>query len=349
MIQLDQKIYLYALVLLPIMVVGFLMLQIWKKKAQQRFSEPDLLKKLAPNKSNFKNILKLIIQVLGVGCVVLALVNPKAGTKLETVQREGVDIVFAVDVSKSMLAEDIAPNRMEKAKRLVSEIINELASDRIGIIAYAAQAYPQLPITTDYGAAKMFLQGMNTEMLSSQGTAISDAIELATTYYNDAAQTNRVLFIVSDGEDHSNGNATAAVSKALDANIKIFTVGVGTKKGGPIPIREKGVLERLKRDAEGEVVITKLQQTTLLDIAQEGNGQYIDGSNTAQAVAQIKEALNQMDKMAFEAKQFSDYKDQFQWFLGAALVLFLLDLFIFEGKTAWIARLNLFNEKEEEV
>lgn len=349
MIQLDQKIYLYALVLLPIMVVGFLMLQIWKKKAQQRFSEPDLLKKLAPNKSNFKNILKLIIQVLGVGCVVLALVNPKAGTKLETVQREGVDIVFAVDVSKSMLAEDIAPNRMEKAKRLVSEIINELASDRIGIIAYAAQAYPQLPITTDYGAAKMFLQGMNTEMLSSQGTAISDAIELATTYYNDAAQTNRVLFIVSDGEDHSNGNATAAVSKALDANIKIFTVGVGTEKGGPIPIREKGVLERLKRDAEGEVVITKLQQTTLLDIAQEGNGQYIDGSNTAQAVAQIKEALNQMDKMAFEAKQFSDYKDQFQWFLGAALVLFLLDVFIFEGKTAWIARLNLFNEKEEEV
>ncbi|MCI4642071.1 MAG: VWA domain-containing protein [Flavobacteriaceae bacterium] len=349
MIQLDQKIYLYALVLLPIMVVGFLLLQIWKKKAQQRFSEPDLLKKLAPNKSNFKNILKLIIQVLGVGCVVLALVNPKAGTKLETVQREGVDIVFAVDVSKSMLAEDIAPNRMEKAKRLVSEIINELASDRIGIIAYAAQAYPQLPITTDYGAAKMFLQGMNTDMLSSQGTAISDAIELATTYYNDAAQTNRVLFIVSDGEDHSNGNATAAVSKALDANIKIFTVGVGTEKGGPIPIREKGVLERLKRDAEGEVVITKLQQATLLDIAQEGNGQYIDGSNTAQAVAQIKEALNQMDKMAFEAKQFSDYKDQFQWFLGAALVLFLLDLFIFEGKTAWIARLNLFNEKEEEV
>ena len=149
MIQLDQKIYLYALVLLPIMVVGFLMLQIWKKKAQQRFSEPGLLKKLAPNKSNYKNILKLIIQVLGVGCVVLALVNPKAGTKLETVQREGVDIVFAVDVSKSMLAEDIAPNRMEKAKRLVSEIINELASDRIGIIAYAAQAYPQLPITPD--------------------------------------------------------------------------------------------------------------------------------------------------------------------------------------------------------
>lgn len=348
MIQLDQKIYLYALILVPVMVIGFLMLQIWKRKAQRTFSDPRLLKKLAPQKSNFKSALKLIIQALGISCIVLALVNPKAGTKLETVKREGVDIVFAVDVSKSMLAEDIVPNRMEKAKRLVSEIINELASDRIGIIAYAAQAYPQLPITTDFGAAKMFLQGMNTDMLSSQGTAISDAIELATTYYNDAAQTNRVLLIVSDGEDHSDGNATAAVSKAVDAGIKIFTIGVGTEKGGPIPIRKKGVIESLKRDAEGEVVITSLQLQTLREIAQEGNGQYIDGTNTSEAVALIKDQLNQMDKMAFEAKEFSDYKDQFQWFLGVGLFLFLIDLFIFEGKTSWIARLNLFNEKEDD-
>jgi len=279
----------------------------------------------------------------------IALVNPKAGTKLETVKREGVDIVFAVDVSKSMLAEDIAPNRMEKAKRLVSEIINELASDRIGIIAYAAQAYPQLPITTDFGAAKMFLQGMNTDMLSSQGTAISDAIELATTYYNDAAQTNRVLFIVSDGEDHSEGGAVNAVSKATEAGIKIFTIGVGTEKGAPIPIKKKGIVESLKRDAEGEVVITKRNTETLFEIASEGNGIYIDGENTASAVAIIKEQLNQMDKMAFEAKQFSDYKDQFQWFLGLGILMFFLDQIIWEGKTGWISKLNLFNEKEDET
>ncbi|MCO4780541.1 MAG: VWA domain-containing protein, partial [Flavobacteriaceae bacterium] len=184
MIQFDQKIYFYALVLLPLMLLVFLGVQLWKKKTQNNFSDTALLKKLAPKKSTFKAPFKFTLQILGVTAIVVALVNPKAGTKLETVKREGVDIVFAVDVSKSMLAEDIAPNRMEKAKRLVSEIINELASDRIGIIAYAAQAYPQLPITTDFGAAKMFLQGMNTDMLSSQGTAISDAIELATTYYN---------------------------------------------------------------------------------------------------------------------------------------------------------------------
>ena len=348
MIQFDQKIYFYALVLLPLMLTGYLLLQLWKRKAQKSFSDPTLLKKLAPKKSHFKNSLKLILQMLGVGCIILALVNPKAGTKLETVKREGVDIVFAVDVSKSMLVEDIAPNRMEKAKRLVSEIINELASDRIGMIAYAAQAYPQLPITTDYGAAKMFLQSMNTDMLSSQGTAIADAIKLATTYYNDAAQTNRVLFIISDGEDHSEGNAAASVSAAVSQGIKVFTIGVGTEKGGPIPIKKRGVIESLKRDSEGEVVISKLQPQTLITIAQEGNGTYIDGSNTAQAVADIKAQLNQMNKMAFEAKQFSNYKDQFQWFLGASLLLFLIDLFIFEGKTAWITKLNLFNEKEDE-
>lgn len=348
MIQFDQKIYFYALLLIPLMVAGYLWLQLWKKRAQKNFSSPQLLKKLAPKKSIFKNNLKLILQLLVVASIVMALVNPKAGTKLETVKREGVDIVFAVDVSKSMLAEDIAPNRMEKAKRLVSEIINELASDRIGIIAYAAQAYPQLPITTDYGAAKMFLQSMNTDMLSSQGTAISDAVQLATTYYNDAAQTNRVLFIVSDGEDHSNGAATDAVAAAVAAGIKVFTLGVGTEKGGPIPIKKKGIVESLKRDAEGEVVITKLQPQTLIDIANEGNGIYIDGENTATAVALIKEQLNQMDKMAFEAKQFSDYKDQFQWFLGLGLLWLILDILLLEGKTPWISKLNLFNEKEDE-
>ncbi|MEJ6545408.1 MAG: VWA domain-containing protein [Flavobacteriaceae bacterium] len=349
MIQFDQKIYFYALLLLPIMLLVFLGVQLWKKNTQRSFSDGLLLNRLAPKKSAFKAPLKFSLQLLGVAAIVIALVNPKAGTKLETVKREGVDIVFAVDVSKSMLAEDIAPNRMEKAKRLVSEIINELASDRIGIIAYAAQAYPQLPITTDFGAAKMFLQGMNTDMLSSQGTAISDAIELATTYYNDAAQTNRVLFIVSDGEDHSEGGAVNAVSKATEAGIKIFTIGVGTEKGAPIPIKKKGIVESLKRDAEGEVVITKRNTETLFEIASEGNGIYIDGENTASAVAIIKEQLNQMDKMAFEAKQFSDYKDQFQWFLGLGLLMFFLDQIIWEGKTGWISKLNLFNEKEDET
>ena len=259
-----------------------------------------------------------------------------------------MDIVFAVDVSKSMLAEDIAPNRLEKAKRLVSEIINQLASDRIGIIAYAGQAFPQLPITTDYGAAKMFLQSMNTDMLTSQGTAINEAIELATTFYDDEEQTNRVLFIISDGEDHSEDSTMSAVEEAVDEGITIYTIGVGSEKGSVIPIKRNGVMESLKKDAQGLVVITKLNEEVLTEISNEGNGAYIDGSNTDAAVEFIKEELLQMDKKEFEAKQFAEYKDQFQWFLGAGLLFLFLEIFILDRKTKWLKKLNLFNEKHPE-
>ncbi|MGB5319001.1 VWA domain-containing protein [Eudoraea sp.] len=346
MIQLDEKIYFYLLSIIPFMVIVYILIQVWKKKTQKKFATSDLLMRLAPDKSSFKAALKLIFIMLGISFLVLGLVNPKIGTKLETVKREGVDIVFAIDVSKSMLAEDIAPNRIEKGKRLVSEIINQLASDRIGIIAYAGQAYPQLPITTDYGAAKMFLQGMNTDMLSSQGTAINEAIELAATYFDDEQQTNRVLFIISDGEDHSEGSTLDAVELAVEEGIRIFTIGVGKEKGSPIPIKRNGIVESLKKDAQGEVVITKLNEEILKDIANEGNGEYINGSNTEEAVDFIKLQLDQMDKTEFEAKQFAEYKDQFQWFLGIGLLFLFLDIFLLDRKTQWLKKLNLFNEKQ---
>jgi len=346
MVQLDEKIYFYLLFIIPVIIVLFLLVVVWKKRTQKKFADSELLKRLTPNRSYNKGTLKLIVFLLALAGLIVGLVNPKVGTKLETVKREGVDIVFALDVSKSMLAEDIAPNRIEKAKRLVSEIINQLASDRIGIIAYAGQAFPQLPITTDYGAAKMFLQGMNTDMLSSQGTAIDQAIELATTFFDDEEQTNRVLFIISDGEDHSEGTTLSAVEDAVEAGIRIYTIGVGNPQGAPIPLKRNGIVESLKKDSQGEVVITKLNQKILVDISDEGNGKYIDGSNTEEAVEIIKEELLQMDKKEFEAKQFAEYKDQFQWFLGAALLLLFLDIFILDRKTKWLKKLNLFNEKQ---
>ncbi|MEM8845505.1 MAG: VWA domain-containing protein [Bacteroidota bacterium] len=347
MIQFDEKIYFYLLTILPVMAAAFFFLQIWKRRTQKQFADTRLLRRLAPDKSQFKSALKLLFLLAGLGFLILGLVNPKIGTKLETVKREGVDIVFAIDVSKSMLAEDIAPNRMEKAKRLVSEIINQLASDRIGIIAYAGQAYPQLPITTDYGAAKMFLQAMNTNMLSSQGTAINAAIDLASTYFDDEEQTNRVLFIVSDGEDHSERTTISAVENATQNGIRIFTLGVGKPKGSPIPIKRNGVVESLKKDSQGEVVITKLNEAVLAEIADEGNGVYIDGSNTEEAVEFIKEQLAQMDKKEFEAKQFAEYKDQFQWFLAIGLIFLFLDIFLLDRKTKWLKKLNLFNEHDD--
>jgi len=342
--QLEEKIWFWVLAAIPLFVLVFVILQIWKYRTRKKFANTEALKKLSPNQSLFKSVLKLSVWCLAFACISFALVNPKIGTKLETVRSEGVDIVFAVDVSKSMLAEDVAPNRLEKSKQLVTQIINNLISDRVGIIAYAGKAFPQLPITTDYAAAKMFLQSMNTDMLSSQGTAINEAITLATTYFDDEEQTNRILIIISDGEDHSNV-ATDAAEEAASLGIRIFTIGVGDVKGGPIPIKnQNGVVLNYKKDNAGETVITRLDEETLKTIAKNANGAYINGKNTSDVIAKIKDVLDKMDKKEFEAKQFADFKSQFQWFLAGGIFLLFLDIFFLERKTGWLKRLNLFNE-----
>ncbi len=340
---LEEKIWFWLLLLIPVVILLYLGVLLWQRQAQKKFAESSLLKKLSPDKSYFKPALKICTICLAIAFIVFALVNPKIGTKLETVKREGVDLVFAIDVSKSMLAEDIKPNRIEKSKQLVTQIINNLGSDRVGIIAYAGSAYPQLPITTDYGSAKLFLGQMNTDMLSSQGTAIAEAIELAKTYYNDEEQTNRVLFIISDGEDHI-GESKDIAEQASEEGIRIFTIGVGKPEGGPIPLKRNNIVQGYKKDQNGETVITRLDEQTLKDIASEANGEYIDGSNTATVIETVQELLNNMDKKEFEAKQFADFKDRFQWFLAAALLLLFLDIFLLDRKTSWLKKLNLFNE-----
>ena len=346
MYQLEQPIYFYILFAIPVIVVLYLMVVVWKKTVRKRFVDKDLLKKLSPNRSGFKSVLKILVLCLAIACMSFALVNPKIGTKLETVKREGVDIVFALDVSKSMLVEDIAPNRLDKSKQLITQIINNLAGDRVGIIGYAGSAFPQVPITTDFAAAKLFLNGMNTDMVSSQGTAITEAIELAQTFYDDEGQTNRVLFLISDGEDHG-GNIPKIAEEAAEEGIRIFPIGVGTIEGGPIPIKQNGVLQNYLRDKNNEQVISRLGEETLKEIAKITNGEYLDGTNTKEVVDRVKIILNAMDKKEFEAKQFTDFKDQFQWFLAGALFLLILDVLLLERKTAWLERLNLFNEKKK--
>lgn len=344
MVIFEEKIYFWLLIVVPAVLLLFLWMLFWRKRAQKKFSDADLLKKLSPDKSRFKPVLKTLLFLLALLCFIFALVNPKIGTELETIKREGVDIVFAIDVSRSMLAEDIAPNRIEKAKRLVTEIINQLGGDRVGIIGYAGSAFPQVPITTDYGTAKMFLQGMNTNMVSSQGTAIKEAIELAKTYYNDESQTNRLLFIISDGEDHR-GGIEEITQEAVENRIRIFTIGLGTVKGAPIPIKMNGATLRYLKDNQGETVITKLNPSTLQEIAASANGEYINGAVTSEVTNQVGEILQNVEKTKFESKQYAGYKDQFQWFLGFGIGFLLLELFLLERKTAWLKKLDLFNEE----
>ena len=341
--RLEEPIYFYLFAIIPVIIVIFLLVSLWKKRTQNKFASSGLLSKLAPNISVFKSILKLSFFLIGISFLILALVNPKIGTKLKTVKREGVDVVFALDVSKSMLAEDIAPNRLEKSKQIISKIIDKLGSDRIGIIIYAGNAYPLLPITTDHGAAKMFLQSANPDLVSSQGTAINDALDLAKTYYNNDDQTNRFLIIISDGEDHQEETKQIAQNISNDG-IKVYTIGVGTEKGAPIPMKINGSLIGYKK-YKGETVLTKRNPLLLKGVADAANGVYIDGNLTDKPVKAIEEIIGNAQKTAFETKQFSDYKDQFQWFLGIGILFLLIDVFFLDKKTKWLKKVDLFNEK----
>jgi Ca-activated chloride channel family protein len=343
--RLEQPIYFYLLAILPIIWLAYLLVLWWQKQVQKKFADKQLLKELVPQKSLFKSLLKMIVLSLGFVFIIIGLVNPKIGTALKTVKRSGVDLVFAIDVSKSMLAKDVSPSRLDKAKLIVEKIIDKLGSDRVGIIIYAGNAFPLLPITTDHSAAKMFLANAHPNMVSSQGTAIGEAVKLAQTYFDDDEQTNRFLFVISDGEDH-NENTTDLTAETNNNAIKVYTIGVGTKKGGPIPIKINGNI-RYKKDQDGNMVITQLHDEVLKEIAQKGNGQYVDGNKAKEAIAFAEELITNADKKEFETKEFSDYKDQFQWFIGLGLLMILLDVFLLEKKTKWIEKLNLFNEKSK--
>ena len=342
--ELDEKKYLYLLLILPLVVLIFLFNLYWKRKKQREFGDLEMVKKLSPESSVFKPVLKVSVLILALLGLILGLVNPKIGTKMETVKREGIDIVFAVDVSKSMLAEDIAPNRLDKSKQIVSQIINQLGSDRIGIVAYAGSAFPVLPITTDYSVAKMFLQSMNTDMVSSVGTSFNEAIKLSSTYFDDK-KTSKLLIMISDGEDHNEG-AEEAAEEANKLGIKIITIGVGTEKGGTIPLKRNGIIEGFKKDNNNEVVITKLVPESLTAIAKATKGGYVNGNNTKEVLEYVKNALDNIQKTEFEATEMADFQSQFQWFLGFAFLLLFVDVFLLERKTSWVKKLNLFNESK---
>lgn len=346
MYRIEEPIYFYFFAIIPVIIVVFLLVLWWKKRTQKKFASQELLAKIAPNSSTFKSVVKLAFFLIGISFLIISLVNPKMGTKLKTVKREGVDVVFALDVSKSMLAEDIAPNRLEKAKQIISKTIDKLGSDRVGIIIYAGNSYPLLPITTDHAAAKMFLQNANPDMVSSQGTAINEALTLAKTYYNNDEQTNRFLIIISDGEDHQEEETRKIMQGLEKEGVKTYTIGVGTEKGGPIPIKLNGALIGYKKDRKGETVITKRKSSVLQSIAKTSNGEYIDGNKTDNPVEVIEKVIANAQKSEFETKQFSDYKDQFQWFLGIGLFFLIIDLFFFERKTKWVKKVDLFNEED---
>ena len=344
MYELENISWSWMFLLIFLISIFFIIDRVWKNRTQKSFFSKTNLERLSPNISDIKPILKIVSVIVGISMLIIALINPKIGTKIETFQRLGVDIVFAIDVSKSMLAEDISPSRMDKSKQLVGQVINNLGGDRIGIVAYAGKAFPQLPLTTDYSSAKMFLQNMNTDMLSSQGTAIDEAIRLSSTYFDEDESTERILFIVSDGEDHNDLTYDMA-DLAAKNNITIYSIGVGTEKGSPIPIKKNGIVMSYKKDINGDVVITKLNKTYLENISDKTGGKFIEGSITKDVVQEVIQILENTEKKEFDTQKFSEFEDQFQWFIFLGFLFIIFDLFMRDGKTIWLKNLNLFNEK----
>ena len=344
MFEFEATNYFYLLLVIPIIGMLFLGHFFWKKRQQKAFAEAKLLNILAPQYSNAKPILKFIFLVVIILSITVAMVNPKIGTKMETIKREGIDIVFAIDVSKSMLAEDIAPNRLEKSKQLISQIINQLQTDRIGMVAYAGSAFPVLPLTSDYNAAKMFLQSMSPDMISTQGTSIDEALQQSINYFDKGQSTSKLVILISDGEDHSD-NVESALEIAKEANIKILAIGVGTENGGNIPVKDNGNLISFIRDANNQIVVTKLETSTMKKIGETTKGGFVYGVNTKEVLNFVKNKVATIEKTEKESTQLADFKSQFQWFLFIAFILLIIDTFILDKKTIWIKNTKLFKHQ----
>jgi Ca-activated chloride channel family protein len=326
MFEFESPYYFILVLLLPIGLVAQKAYVKWQTEKQAVFSEPKALEKLLVNSPKQISRIKFMLQIMAVFFIVLALVNPKLGSKVETVPSKGVEIVFAIDVSKSMLCKDIQPNRLEKSKQIMTQMIESIASDRIGIVAYAGSAYPVLPMTTDYELAKMFTQSINTNLISSQGTAIESAIQTSVDFF-DNPTSGKAIILFSDGEDHQ--NASFDISKVTkEKNVKIITVGVGTANGGTIEFEDELGFQQVKKDKNGQVVITKLNQEILQKIASETNGTYCNDNQISKVVASIKSALASVKQQEFNAQQLAQKQSQFQWFLGIAFLLLLLEFFI---------------------
>lgn len=349
MYELDQPKYLYLLLLIPLLWILFAYTLHYRRRKQEALASPRILLALAPYKSTASLVWKTILYTLILASISLALVNPRIGTQVQKIKVQGSDVVFALDVSLSMKAEDVAPNRLDKAKQIISRTIDRLGGDRIGIIVYAGSAYPLLPITSDYSAAKLFLRTADPSMVSSQGTSIGEAIALSWRYFDDPSVKNKLLVVLSDGEDHREDlDATEVARASAEKGIRIYTVGIGTPEGGPIPLRENGAITGYKKDLEDNVVVTKSDPEMLAQIARATSADYMDGSSTAAVVDRITELLGKGPKNEYGETEIVQYKDRYQWFAATALLLLVLDVLLGYRRSRLLSRYNLFGEEKPE-
>lgn len=325
----------------PVVSLLFLLMFWWKKRALSKFSSPEMLKHLAPMLSTGKPVFKFVFFRLALFFLTIALVNPQIGSKMTEVKQEGIDLMIAIDVSNSMLSEDIKPNRLERARRGVAQLIDKLYGDRVGIIVFAGDAYVQLPITTDFSAARMFLNTITTDIVPVQGTSIGAAINRSMESFDFDNGAQKAIIVISDGEDHE-AAALEAAKKAAEKGVIIHTIGMGTAQGGPIPIYNGRNQTGYKKDKEGRTVITRLDEKMLQDIATAGNGQFVRASTAQMGINVLLEEIDSMNKTEFGTVSYAEYEDRFQIFLIIALVLLLIEQLVSERRSKWREKFKLF-------
>ncbi len=350
MLQFAHIKYVYALAVIPLFIGIYWLALRSRKRSIRMFAELPLFHVLAPESSLSKKNLKFILAVFALFLMIGAIIDPEIGSHEETVERRGSDIVIALDVSNSMNARDIEPSRLERAKEAIEKMIGELHGDRIGIVVFAGQPYIQLPITTDYSAAKMLLDPINTNMIPMQGTAIGAAIDMSANMLNDqpdnAQGRNKAIVLITDGENWED-DALRAAKDAAGQGITIHTIGMGSPEGAPIPVMVDGQASGYMKDKDGNTIVTKLNIDLLRQIADAAGGICVRATSSDAGLETILDQIRKMGKKLISSKVYRDYDEQFEFFIIPAFLILLLDVFVTERKTKWYHQLNLFGEKNK--
>ncbi len=336
-----NRLWLLSVILL--LNIAWISNRIWRNKALNNFAKIETVHHIHAGYSNFRSSVKYFLFRTAFGLLIIASANPQYGENEKTVESKGIDIMIALDISRSMMAEDIVNNysRLDLAKLAIGKLMNELRGDHVGIVVFAGEAYKQLPLTPDYHVAKLFLKSIGTDMISSQGTDIGNAIDLCMSSFDLEKNTNKAILIMSDGEDHEE-MAVNAANDASNQNVVICTIGMGTDKGVPIPVYKRGKKIGNKKDKENSTVLTKLNEENLIQIAQAGNGTYTRAQGLNLNLRKIVDRLNAIERTTLKKEKYSTYDDQFQWFLIPAFILLFLELIILEKRGTIDNQFKLF-------
>ena len=335
---------LWWLITIPVFVIAYIIITKRKQRQLMEFGDPELMAQLMPDASKSRPIVKFTLLMVALVLLIIAAARPQYGQQEKTVKRQGIEVMVALDISNSMLAEDVAPNRLDRAKQMLSKMIDNMTDDKVGLVVFAGEAFTQLPITCDYVSAKMFLNTISPKLISTQGTAIGAALQTAIrSFGSQESDAGRAIILITDGENHED-DATAVAKQAQELGIQVFVIGIGKPEGSPIPL--PGTNDYIK-DRSGQVVVSRLNEEMCQEIAQAGKGAYVRCDNTNTAMRALQQELERIATTDLETTVYADYNEQYQSFLLIALLLLVIDFFILMRQNHRLNRMDLFKEKTD--